>query len=93
MSIRVNMQLTGETPIRVNAENFPRLFTGDKQTAEISIVYTDSGIDVQSTISNGNIFAKSVDRWIESEEIKLNKQLAEIRKKLEILKEIKGAEI
>ena len=90
MSIRVNMQLTGDVPIEVNKENFPRLFTGDKQTAEISIVYTDNGIDIQSTMSDGNLFARYVDNWIESEEIKLNKQLAEIQKKLEILKDIKS---
>lgn len=90
MSIRVNMQLTGDAPIEVNKENFPRLFTGDRQTAEISIVYTDNGIDIQSTMSNGNLFAKYVDNWIESEEIKLNKQLTEIQKKLEILKDIKS---
>lgn len=89
MSIRVNMQITGNEPIEVNRENFPRLFTGDKQTAEISIEYTENGLDIQSTIANNNIFVKSVNRWIETEEIKLNKQLAEIQKKLEILKSVK----
>ena len=89
MSIRVNMQITGNEPIEVNKENFPRLFTGDKQTAEISIVYADNGLDIQSTIANNNIFVKSVNRWIETEEVKLNKQLAEIQKKLEILKSVK----
>lgn len=89
MSIRVNMQITGNEPIEVNRENFPRLFTGDQQTAEISIEYTENGLDVQSTIANDNIFAKLVNRWIETEEIKLNKQLAEIQKKPEILKSVK----
>ncbi len=89
MSIRVNMQITGNEPIEVNKENFPRLFTGDKQTAEISIVYADNGLDIQSTITNGNLFQKSVETWINTEEIKLRKQLAEIQKKLEILKSVK----
>ncbi len=89
MSIRVNMQITGNEPIEVNRENFPRLFTGDKQTAEISIAYTDDGLDIQSTIVNGNLFQKSVETWISTEEVKLNKQLAEIQKKLEILKSVK----
>ena len=89
MSIRVNMQITGNEPIEVNRENFPRLFTGDKQTAEISIVYTDDGLDIQSTIVNGNLFQKSVETWSNTEEVKLNKQLAEIQKKLKILKSVK----
>jgi hypothetical protein len=89
MSIRVNMQLTGNEPIEVNRENFPRLFTGDQQTAEISIEYAENGLDIQSTIANDSIFVKSVNRWIETEEIKLNRQLAEIQKKLGILKSVK----
>ena len=89
MSIRINMQLTGNEPIEVNKENFPRLFTGDKQTAEISIVYADNGLDIQSTIANGNLFQKSVETWINTEEIKLRKQLAEIQKKQKILKSVK----
>ena len=89
MSIRVNMQLTGNAPTEVNAENFPRLFTGDQQTAEMSIVYTADGLDIQSSITNGNLFQKSVETWINTEEVKLNKQLAEIQRKLEILKSVK----
>lgn len=89
MSIRVNMQLTGNAPIEVNKENFPRLFTGDEQTREISIVYTEDGIDVQSSITNGNLFQKAVETWINAEEIRLNNELVEIQKKLEILKSVK----
>ena len=89
MSIRVNMQLSGNEPIEVNAGNFPRLFTGDRQTREISIVYTEDGIDVQSSITNGNLFQEAVERWIITEEIRMNNELAEIQKKLEILKSLK----
>ena len=89
MSIRVNMQLAGNAPVEVNKENFPRLFIGDKQTREISIVYTEDGIDVQSSITNGNFFQEAVERWIITEEIRMNNELAEIQKKLEILKSVK----
>ena len=89
MSIRVNMQLAGNAPVDVNADNFPRLFTGDEQTREISIVYTEDGIDVQSTITNGNVFQKVVETWINAETIRLNNQLVEIQKRLEILRSLK----
>lgn len=85
--IRVNAQIT-ENSAELNEKYFPRLFDGDKQIKDISITYTDNALDVQTTIADGNILAKGIKIWAESEKIRLNKELAEIQKKLEILKEV-----
>ena len=89
MSIKVNMQITGNSA-EFNDKYFPRLFDGDKQIRDISIIYSDGNLDIQTTIASGDLLKRSVDVWINAEEIKLNKQLAEIQRKLEILKEVKG---
>lgn len=89
MSIKVNMQITGNS-VEFNDKYFPRLFDGDKQIRDISIIYSDGNLDIQTTIASGDLLKRSVDVWINAEEIKLNKQLAEIQRKLEILKEVKG---
>lgn len=88
MSIKVNMQITGNEPAKVNKENFPRLFDGNKQVSEMSVIYTDNGIDIQTTIDSTDILVKSLNTWTKAEETKLNKQLAEIQRKLAILKSI-----
>ena len=90
MSIKVNMHLPAtEKPVELNAENFPRLFYGGKQVRDISIVYGDNCIDVQHVILSNDLLARSVNTWIDAEKIKLNKQLAEITRKLEILNSVK----
>lgn len=85
--IRVNMQITGDSA-ELNEKYFPRLFDGDKQIKDISIVYADDAIDVQTTIEDGKILARTIKVWAESERIRLNRELAEIQRKLEILEEV-----
>ena len=90
MSIKVNMHLpVTENPVELNAENFPRLFYNGKQVRDISIVYGDNCIDVQHVILSNDLLARSVNTWIDAEKIRLNKELAEITRKLEILNSVK----
>ena len=90
MSIKVNMHLpVTETPVELNAENFPRLFYNGKQVRDISIVYGDNCIDIQHVILSNDLLARSVNTWIDAEKIRLNKELAEITRKLEILNSVK----
>lgn len=86
--IKVNIQITEAEPIHINAENFPRLFEGDKQVKDISIEYGSDCLDVQSTIEDGKIVAQHIRNFAVKESVKLNKELEEIQRKLEILNDI-----
>ena len=93
MSIKVNMQLT-ENTFGINAESFPRLFYTDfsgktSMIKDIDIRYGENCIEMQTILTDRELVKRYLDNWINTEEVKLTKQLAEIQKKLEILKSVK----
>lgn len=53
--IIINKQIEGLTNVKVTPENFPRLFDGSHRVRDISIIETDTGIDIQTILNTDGI--------------------------------------
>ena len=61
--ITINKQIKDKTDVKVTPENFPRLFDGSHRVRDISIIETETGIDVQ-TILNADEIKTAIAKFL-----------------------------